>query len=262
MAVAYWPTNYWYEEVSSGTGLVTTPAMSWADDEDGTGGTVTVSASYASSTNTIYYQSFSGTLGTGTWTSAGSRTGNGTVSVTLSAGHYLMYCRSVMGDESADSVVHYVQVTSGDESVEYQCLQAIQARIAALTLTGIDAEDIIVREVPTERNVTLPAIVVAPQRSTHALRGGTNYSDEIIYGVYVAIFAADNQALATNTASYTKWLQQIAKAFRGQRLSAVTESVICTVEPVATVPWGDWINNLFAGGMLVKCTCRETRGLS
>lgn len=259
MTASYWPNNYWY---GSSGGVITTPAITWTDAANGSGGTVAVSSSYAATTNTIYYQSFVGDVGTGTWTSGGSRTGNGNVTLTLTAGHYLIYCRSTYGTETADSLVHYVQATTGSESVEYQCLSAIQARIAALTLSGIDASDIIVREVPTERNVTLPAIVVAPQRSTHNTRGGTNLSDEIVYGVYVAIFAADNQAVATNTAMYTKWLQQIAKAFRGQRLSAVTESVICAVEPAATVPWGDWINNLFAGGMLIKCTCRETRGLS
>lgn len=256
--MTYWPSVYWVGADS----LISTPTIVWTDAADGTGGAVVVSGSYSVATNTIYYQTFTGTIGTSTWTNGGSRTGDGSVTMTLAAGHYLIYCRSAYGDESADSTPHYIQVTSGTESVEYQCLLAVQARIAALTLSGIDAADVIVRQVPTERNVTLPAIVVAPQRSIHATREGSNLRDDVTYGVYVAIFAADNQALTANTATYTKWIQQIAKAFRGQRLSAVSESIICTVEPVATVPWGDWLNNIFAGGMLVKCVCRETRGLS
>jgi len=257
-----WHGSHWYGAEGAVTGVIETPTVAWTDAANGSGGTIAVSGSYAGATNTIYTQSFTGTVGGGTWTSSGSRTGNGNVTLTLAAGHYLAYCRSTAGDESADSVVHYVQATSGTESVEYLCLQAVQARIAALSMTGIDAADVVVREVPTERNVTLPGIIVSPQRSIHSTRDGTNARDDVTYGVYVAIFAADNQALTANTPKYTRWLQQIAKAFRGQRLSAVTESILCSVEPVATVPWGEWTNNLFAGGMLIRCTCRETRGLS
>ena len=76
------------------------------------------------------------------------------------------------------------------------------------------------------------------------------------------MFAADNQALAANLAKYTKWLDQLRRAFRNQRLSAVPESVICRVEPINTIPWGDWLNNHFAGGMILRCVCRQTRGLT
>ena len=258
--MTHWYSTHWYGTDESS--VITTPTITWTDAADGTGGTVTIAGSYASSTNTIYTQTFTGAVGTASWATEGSRTGNGVVTATLTAGHYLIYCQSTYGDESASSTIHYIQVTDGTESVEYQCLVAVQARIAALTLTGIDAGDVVVREVPTERNVTLPGIIVSPQRSVHPIREGTNTRDDVTYGIYVAVFAADNQALTTNTAKYTKWIQQIAKALRNQRLSAVTESVICTVEPVATIPWGEWTNNLFAGGLLVKCTCRETRGLS
>lgn len=260
--MSHWYQYHWYTLAEEGSGVITTPTLTWTDAEDGTGGTVTIADSYASATNTIYTQAFLGEVGSGTWTSAGSRVGDGDKAITLTAGHYLLYCNSTYSDESASSVVHYIIATSGTESVEYQCLLATQARIVALSLSGIDSGDILVREVPTDQNVTPPSIVVAPQQSTHPLNEGSNTRDDVTYGIYVAIFAADNRALTTNTATYTKWLQQIARAFRGQRLSAVTESVICSVAPVATVPWGEWTNNLFAGGMVVKCTCRETRGLS
>lgn len=259
--MGHWFDRHWIG-VDAASGTVATPTLAWTDAANGTGGTVAISGTTEGSTNTVYTQSFAGDVGTSTWTSRGSRTGDGNLTVTLSAGHYLLYCKSVIGDEAASSTIHYVKATTGNESVEYQCLTAIQARLAMLTLSGIDAADIVIREVPAERNLTLPAIVVAPQRPTHGTTAGTNNRDDITYAVYVAIFAADNQALTANTATYTKWLEQIAKAFRNQRLSAVAESVICTVEPVDTVPWGAWTDNLFAGGMLIRCVCRETRGLS
>ncbi|MCK9356398.1 MAG: hypothetical protein M0R22_04510 [Dehalococcoidia bacterium] len=237
-----------------------TPTATWADDGDGTGGVVTITGSLATATNTIYLQTFDGELGTATWTSHGSRTGNGTVSVTANTGHYLMQVVSVLGAESLPSVVHYIAVTSSTEAVQYQCMTAIQVKVQALSLSGVATASVVIREVPSKQDMTLPAVVIAPQKPT--VTGITNVSDDYTYGIFIAIFAADNRALTANTAKYAKWLQQITRAFQNQRLSAVAESVICTVEPMQSIPFGDWANNIFAGGVIVRCRCREGRGLT
>jgi len=242
------------------SGIGTIPTAVWADDGDGTGGVVTIANAASGSTNTVYLQAFAGELGTDTWTSYGSRTGNGTVSVTAAAGHYMLQVISVLGSDSLPSVVHYIVVTSSTESVQHQCMNAIQARIAAIGLSEILSARIVVREVPTKQDLLLPCVVIAPQKPTVA--GITNASDDYTYGIYVAIFAADNRALTANTSKYAKWMQQITRAFQNQRLSAIAESVICTVEPMQTIPFGDWANNIFAGGVIVRCRCREGRGLT
>jgi hypothetical protein len=58
-----------------------TPTLAWADDTDGTGGTATIAASTAGSTNQLYYMLRTGSL----WTLGGTRTGNGTIALTLIA---------------------------------------------------------------------------------------------------------------------------------------------------------------------------------
>jgi hypothetical protein len=182
--------------------------------------------------------------------------------VTLATGHYLLYVKSVLGASTDYSTIHYVLVSDATtQAVEYRLGEAIQARIRALTMTSIDTGNVVFREVPTKQNLAMPCIVVAPQRPI-TQTSGTNARSDFGYGFYVAMFAADNQALTTNLALYTKWLDQLRRAFIDQRLSAVSESVICKVEPINTIPWGDWANNYFAGGMILRCVCRQTRGLT
>ncbi|MFA6245188.1 MAG: hypothetical protein WC655_29865, partial [Candidatus Hydrogenedentales bacterium] len=129
--MSHWYTTHWYESES---GSASTPTLTWADTGDGTGGTATVAGSYAASTNTIYYASYAGDSETMTWTSAGSRTGDGTVAVSLASGHYLLRCHSAVGSDASDSSILYITVSNSTEVVEYRLATAIQARIQALTL--------------------------------------------------------------------------------------------------------------------------------
>lgn len=71
-----------------------TPTITFADDGDGTGGTLTIADGDAGVTNTAFYQSPWGT----SWTSGGSRSGNGTVALTLTAGRYYVYVVAEDGD--------------------------------------------------------------------------------------------------------------------------------------------------------------------
>ncbi len=126
-------------------------------------------------------------------------------------------------------------------------------------LTGISAANIELRKVLTERQfASLPAIVVAPRRS--AMLGGTNLRDDWIREIVVAVFAADNQRLAADLATYTLWLQQIAREFNNQRIASVDESLFCTVEPLTnTTDWPSWLVNLYVSGWIIKCRTREVR---
>jgi hypothetical protein len=148
----------------------------------------------------------------------------------------------------------------GSQSVYYRILLAVQARLRDLILTGIAEENIIIREVPIGRDMTVPGIVVAAQRPTMSATDGTNLQDDVIYGVVVGIFDNDAQSQA-NTDKYTKWEEQIAKGFRNQRLTGVAEVMTCNVVPADAISLRDWLNNKFVGALLLQFTARELRGL-
>ncbi len=137
-------------------------------------------------------------------------------------------------------------------------MEAIQTTIQGLNLSGIDDASVVIREVPIRRDLALPAVVIAPQKTTCNPADGVLGFDDVLYGVTVRIFAADNQS-QSNTATYTLWLEQVAKAFRSRRLSGVPQVITCRVEPDETIPLIGWADNVFVGNQVIKVLCREPR---
>lgn len=244
-------------------------AIAWADNQDDTGATVTVSGGNPLDTHDVYCQRFTGGLGTsGTWVLHGSRTGNGTVSLTLEAGHYLGYVISTVSGVSSISAVEYFAVTTGTDSIHFLLLQAIQARIIAVNLTEVGS-NVLIRKIPTERGhdsstYTYPAVIVSPMGSEQ-LGGGTNARDDIGYPVLVSILAKNNQDLSeTNLNKFLLWRELISKAFRGDQ-QLVTggdwNAHRTKVEPGPVLsPTAVW-NNQYQCSLTVRCEARQTRGL-
>lgn len=86
---------------SGGPGVgPTTPTLSVADNGNGTA-TATISTSSTGSSNSVYLANDVGDA----WSLEGSRTGNGTVTLTLPPGRYFAYVQSILNDQSANSVV-------------------------------------------------------------------------------------------------------------------------------------------------------------
>lgn len=261
----YWPTNYW-AGTTSGASL-DTPTLSIADNEDGTGAVATVADATVGTTNTVYYQTFVGQVGSGAWTNGGSRTGNGTVSLSLSTGHYLAHVKSVSGDSAAASAVSYFVVTSTTEAISYQCLTAAQTRIRALTLDDVASASIVVKKLPLERvkrndTLTLPMILITPARETTPESGVTTH-DDYGHGVMVTIIDDDNQesTLAANLNKYQLWREKIMHAFRNQRLAGVSSVHTARIEPHDPVIPPAWRAGLFASALLIRFMSRETRGM-
>ena len=247
-----------------------TPTLAVADQADGTGATATVTNSDAGSTNTIYTQAFSGALGTGTWTNSGSRSGDGTVDLSLSTGHYLAICISTdTGGATSSTPVYFVVTSAATESVWYQCLVAAQARVQAATLSGIANSSVIVKKQELHRlirqpdGITLPAVIITPLRETMRPTEGVTTFDDVGYGVLVTTVAADNQeaTVAANLNRDTLWRQQIARAFRNQRLSGVDEIINAWVEPADFIQLPAWASGLLVSSLAVRFVSRETRGL-
>jgi hypothetical protein len=244
------------------------PQLIVTDHGDNTGATATISGAATDSTNTVYVQSFGGDLGAGTWTSAGSIEGNGAVELDLAPGHYFASVVSSLYGSQAVSNVTYFVVTDGVESIHTRCLAAAQARIQLLALDGLPGESVVIEKLPAGRNlaagVGLPAVVLSPHRAAMPATAGTNSLDDVHYDVLVAIFDRDNQepTLQANLDRHFLWRQQIARAFRNQRLAGVPEVINAEVEPAEGLLDEAWKRELMTSAVLLRFTSRETRGFN
>lgn len=242
---------------------LTAPTLSVSDSANGTGGVATLSGGDSGATNTISVQAVDGELGTSTWTSKGNRTGNGTVSISATSGFYWIRCVSVLSSETVVSNLVYQNFTSGTDAVLEQCLEAIQARIQGMSLSGIANSSVVIQKVPSDRNVTRPAIVIGPVGGeTVALTSGSNRRDDVGYPVFVGIIAADNQDQDTNRGRNLLWREKIRRAFHAQRLPGVSLNYTCGVETRDIVA-PDWFASMrFVSAMVIRCLAREPRGIS
>ncbi len=247
---------------------VCAPYLSIADNGDGLGATATISAAALASSNTIYVQSFHGELAAGVWTAAATITGNADSLLNLTTGHYFAYAASSLGGATAVSSIVYFVVTDGLESLHVRCLAAVQARISSLSLGGLPAGNVVIRKLPIDRGlgtsggVGLPAIVLSPRRAAMPPATGTNGLDDVDYDVLVAIFDRDNQepTQALHLDRHLLWREQIARAFRNQRLTGVPQVINAAVEPAEGMLEEAWKHEMMVSALLLRFTSRETRG--
>lgn len=246
------------------------PGLTVVDHADNTGATATVVGAAPGTTNIVFVQGFGGDLGAGAWDAAGTLIGGGALDLSLPSGHYFAYVASSLGGVTAISSVVYFVVSDGLESLHARCLTAVQARIRSLTLSGLPSDNVVVRKLPVDRNLAasgaigLPAIVLSPRRAEMPPTTGTNSRDDVHYDVLVAIFDRDNQepTLQLNLDRHLLWREQIARAFRNQRLTGVAEVINAQVEPAEGLLDDAWKHELMASALLLRFTSRETRGFT
>jgi hypothetical protein len=247
-----------------------TPVLAVVDHGNDTGATATIGLSESGAINTVFVQRFSGETTSFAWQSVGTRTGNGSVELALPVGHYFAYVASSSETITMVSTVVYFVVTDGAMALHARCLDAVQARIRTLALADLENDHVIVQKFPLERNVTgpggvgLPAIVVSPRRAAMPPTVGTNHFDDVHYDVQVSIFDRDNQepTLEANLDRQLLWREQIARAFRNQRLVGVPEVINAEVDPTDELSQDGWKHQLMISTLLVRFTSRETRGFN
>jgi hypothetical protein len=246
---------------------VAAPTLELVDNGDGTGATATIGDVAAESATTVFVRSFSGELGgTSDWIVRGARAGSGTLALDLPPGHYLAYAATSADSMRLTSTVVYFAVTDGLEAIHARCLDAVQARIRLLLLDGLTDERIIVEKVPVVRamgdDIELPVIVLTPQRAVTPAEAGTNGADDVHYDVLVTIVDRDNQepTLVEKLDQHLLWRQQIAKAFRNQRLPGVPEVINAAVDPAEGLQEHAWRRELMVSALRLRFTSRESRG--
>jgi hypothetical protein len=243
-------------------------AASWADNQDGTGATITVTGAGVSDVTVPYTQYFPGGLGyAGTWVEHSAIIGNGSLALSLERGHYFGHTILSSGGVDTISPVEYFNVTETEESTHYQILEAVQSRIIAVNLDEVGA-NVLIRKIPSERGnddstYSYPVVMVSPM-GTEQLRGGTNLRDDVGYPVLVSILARNNQDLTeTNLNKFLLWRERLSAAFRGDQQLQLTSLQVhkTSVEagPVLS-PTAVW-NNQFQCSLTIRSEARQTRGL-
>ncbi|HEV8000909.1 MAG TPA: hypothetical protein VGP63_13580 [Planctomycetaceae bacterium] len=136
---------------------------------------------------------------------------------------------------------------------------AIQGAITNGTLVGLSTSNVVIQKVPTDRNQSLPCVIIAPSGEEDP-GTGVNDRDDITYSVLIALVNNDNQDQAANYEQELNWRQNIRRLFHMKQLGPLTtESVKTFVKPLMTVDSSAWYANLFLSMHMIQATCREVR---
>jgi hypothetical protein len=243
---------------------LTAPTLSLVDNENGTGAVATISGSTAGSTNSVYTARWFGGFVNGAFTLAGSRTGDGTISLSLPDGYHWGYVLSTKaGEESVVSAMVGFRTTSGDESLWQQCLDAIVAKIQAIGLSGIPSEQVYPCKIPLDRDTIKPCCLVSPIREA-AITHVFSTTDQLPLDFQVALEQASNQDLIEGIDVFTMNRQRIINAFlptTDTGLPAVQEVVSVQVVPGDVYNVQAWMENVDAGAVVIRCLCQVNRAL-
>jgi hypothetical protein len=150
------------------------------------------------------------------------------------------------------------------DAVLFRAMQDVQTAIVgainAGTLVGLDAANVVIQKVPSDRNQALPAVVISPTQEDMPPSAGVNDRDDVAYNIVLALINNDNQNQTANFEQELNWRQNVRRLFHNQKLGPLTtENVMCRVKPLATVHPDAWSANLFLSMLVVQVLCRETR---
>lgn len=246
-----------------------TLALSLVDNQDGTGAVATISGS-AGGANTVFTQRVDLVQNAGVWTSSGTRTGDGTVSLALSPAYYWAYVQNVNGGVTTFSPLVYFLASRASQAELTRYLNALQGTIQTLTLNGLATPPGNIPAARVYRFDTLceeimllmvfPCVVISTIGAEQYL-GGTNARDDIGFPGLVSIIDRRSPHDATGKDSYYLWRQQISRAIRHQRLAGLSEFFTTEVEPRDINAWKPPENEVYYSAQLFRGKTRDPRGV-
>jgi hypothetical protein len=248
---------------------VNTPTLTLADSANGTGAVATVAGSTAGSTNTIFAANWLGGFVPQAYASYGSRTGDGAVSLALAVGYWFIYCRSTMAAlDGAVSLVGGVRATSGATAIFDQCLDAIVAKIQALSLPSPWTSARVYRlKVPWTRGYITDSVKAAIWVSplSDQFKQSTNQSDDWGLGCQVTAANVTNMDLTTGLPAHLLCRQQLVNCLLPRAgeaaLAGVTEVMNVVIEPGPVLDAGGFQQNFDTGAIVARCFTRQNRTL-
>lgn len=247
------------------------------DNKDGTG-TATITGSAGGATNTVY-RGLVNVLSNivPTWTSAGTRVGDGAVTVTLANGYYWFY---VSEDTPAVSSPYYSRISDGADAILWGIMEGLQSRIQSLTFAAVGTDNqptIKNRNIDILKNFSAvksqqfkdyPGILISPaNKEVRDPYAGNNLKDDVNYSVLVQIVDKDRERSPNvrGLRTYLKWREQICRSIQNQDLPGID----CTEVWVAYAEPGDVIDKeilelhqFYVSGIICRFKSRESRGLT
>ncbi len=271
----HWFPKHWVGETSSGgdTTPPTPPTLALTGNAaEPTGATATIAGTDGASTNTVSYQlvNYGFVPVPGTWTSAGSRTGDGSLALALPKGLYWFRCDSVLNGLATVSNLVFLAVTDGMDAVHERCLQSIvanlQTLVAAELIPGITAGTRVYSQIELDiESVTFPCLVVCTnlpgQVGTELQLDGTNERDDIGYPCFVVQLDRSPGDFVPNRADYLKGREVVFRFFRNQRLAGVDEVYTTRVEPGPVLKIETDRFEIIGSVLVIRPISREARGV-
>lgn len=219
-------------------------------------GAVATIAGTSGGANTVFVQSADPNGVPPSWSAAGTRTGDGTVALSLNPGFYWAYA---LTDPATLSPVTYFRVTDGLAAVSVRCFASVRARLLALALPC--TARVYDYQHAEDPNVTKPCTVLVPENAAQTDEGALNGRDD--YGNPVRVLVRDGVFRWDNSKrdEFLRWRQAIIRTFLNQRLPGVPESVRNKVEMGSLIHPPEGKGGDVVMELVIRCITREVRGL-
>jgi hypothetical protein len=224
-----------------------------------TGATATVAGS-SGAANTVYVRRADDAWNSA-WLVGGNRVGDGEIPLTLTAGVWWAYLLS----GTTPTPPQLFGVTDGLESVATRCREAVAARIALLNLSAVGqlpaVAGVYSQLTPDFSNVVFPAVILTSYGTQEAKGPGTNARDEVGYPVVCLVCHNAGKFRHDLLPGVERWRYWIDRAFDGQHLPGLAESVRTQVDPQTIVAPELLEDARVMSGLVVRCYTRVPRGL-
>ena len=226
-----------------------------SDNADGTGAVATVAGSSGGSV-TINRASVTASA-IGSYAPAGSRTGDGTVSVS-GTGYY--YWQAVEG--STSSTATYKPTTTDGDSVWNRCVTMIADRIKAIPLTTIGSSSVFDKVLNDLDTNVPPCVVVSPTGESERPYGGPIAHDDTGYPIAVMLVEDVTDNVEASRGRFFKWRERIHRVLENQIFDLrVPEVWNVAIEPAPAIATGEIKENRIRMGLLTAvCIARMARG--
>jgi hypothetical protein len=231
--------------------------ITFQDDGNGTTATATVAGSVGQPVQVLWSPADK-PWPADPWGVAGTRVGDGTVTVTLPPRLYFGAAKSPI---DCTTPMPFAIINPAD-AVATRCRNAVVARIKLLGLNRI-GEKVYSHLYPDDSGVeTYPCVVCSSQGLSERMNAaGLNMLDEKGYPVKVGFYETGRNSDHTVLPELESWREKVARAVMYWQPDSVPESLMTTVEPMVIVEPGSKEYGLLMGYFVVRVTCREPRGL-
>ena len=226
------------------------------DQANGGFATATVSGADSGTTSTVYVQN----INASGWVSAGSITGNGSFTLSLSIGYYWAYCLGTSGGSPGISNQVYFSTSDASQAVMVRMQTAIAAQLASLTMAGNPNATIYSMFQPNYTVMKMPCIFVTFEDEVEEIKGGMAGRDDIGYPFRIQVVDRCPADYVVNLPQYLLWRQQICRSFRNQRFSTVPENILNIVQPKKIIQFSHAQLQLALITVRLVCVSREIRG--